>query len=362
MGDRRSSVLLVLLVAAAAAGHAAEPAGEGSRSARGSISDEAARLWTVRMANDAFAFVDRDRDYTAGLAFALNGEQARDHWLSPLRLLDWADGATGFSTARRGSRPRAEGFELGLLLFTPQDLTAEQPLYDDRPYANLLYAAASKLTLDETRGAAFQSSLSFGFLGLPAAEQVHIAIHELNGSKRPSGYDHQISEGGEPTFMYAASHYRLLASGMVGERRPYSVRAGVGGSIGYITEANAEIAFRTDAPWWESALAAANYAGHPQISDPASANRAPGIQFEAGARIHARVFNAFLEGQVRHSDVTFKSSELEPVLVHLWLGATTALKNGLSVSYSVHRQTEEIERGRGARSLKWASIGISRRF
>ena len=314
------------------------------------------------MANDAFAFVDRDRDYTAGFAFALNGEEARRHWLSPLRVLDWVDDTAGFSAARRGSRPRAEGFELGLLLFTPQDLSAEQPLYDDRPYANLLYAAASKLTLDEVRGAAFQSSLSLGFLGLPVAEQVHIAVHELNGSKEPRGYDHQISAGGEPTFRYAASRYRLLASGTVGGRRPYSVRAGFGGSIGYITEVNAEIAFRTDAAWWESAFAAADYTGHPQVSDASSAGHAAGIQFEAGARIHGRVFNAFLEGQVRDSDVRFESSELEPILLHLWLGATTTLRSGLSVSYSVHRQTEEIQHGRGARNLKWASIGFTRRF
>ena len=40
----------------------------------------------------------------------------------------------------------------------------------------------------------------------------------------------------------------------------------------------------------------------------------------------ARAFNAFLEGQVRHSDVTFESSELEPILFHLWLGATTTLR------------------------------------
>ena len=142
MSSRWSSVFLALLVAAAAAsGYAAEPEDARSPSAGSRIHDEAARLWTVRMANDAFAFVDRDRDYTAGFAFALNGEQARRHWLSPLRVLDWVDDTTGFSAARRGSRPRAEGFELGLLLFTPQDLSAEQPLYDDRPYANLLYVA-----------------------------------------------------------------------------------------------------------------------------------------------------------------------------------------------------------------------------
>ena len=237
-------------------------------------------------------------------AHAIIGCRRRASWTSPI--------------ARRGSRqrgatrgPEGEAFELGLLLFTPQDLAATEPLPDDRPYANLLYVASSKLAFDEPRGAAFQSSLAIGFLGLPIAEQFHRGMHELVGSAEPRGYDHQISDGGEPTFMYAASRYRLLASGGL-RGQPYSLRLGVGASIGYITEANVEIAFRTNAPWWESSAAAADYSGHPQIVGPPPAiGGHPRVQFEAGAKLHARVYNSFLEGQFRHSDVTFGSSDLE---------------------------------------------------
>lgn len=326
-------------------------------------SNAPSRRWTVHVDNDLFAFADRDRDYTAGVAFTLTGERARNHALSPSRLLDRVDAATGFAAAHRAAVPQGEGLEIGLLMFTPQDLAADEPLHDDRPYANLLYVASSRLTLDEPRGAAFQSSLALGFIGLPLAEQLHRGIHKIVGSAEPNGYDHQISAGGEPTFMYAASRYRLLANGELRGRRPYSIRVGVGGSVGYITEANAEIAFRTDAPWWASSSAAADYAGHPQIVGAAAANPGrPRIQLEAGARVRARVYNAFLEGQLRHSDVTLDSSQLEAVLVDLWLGATTVLANGLSVSYAVHRQTEEIETGRGARDFTWASIGFTQRF
>ncbi len=205
-----------------------------------------------------------------------------------------------------------------------------EPLRDDRPYANLLYVASSKLALDEPRGTAFQSSLAIGFLGLPFAEQLHRGVHAIAGSAEPSGYDHQISAGGEPTFMYAASRYRLLASGDFRGRRPYSVRFGVGGSVGYITEGNVEIAVRTDGPWWASSPASGDYAGHPQIGGPAPANRGRlRVQLEAGAKVRARVYNAFLEGQFRHSDVTFGSSELEPLLVDVWFGATTVLRERL---------------------------------
>jgi hypothetical protein len=324
--------------------------------------DAGSRRWTVHLDNDLFAFVDRDRDYTGGVAFTLTGERARSHWLSPSRLLDRADRVSGFAAARRGATAEGHALELGLLLFTPQDLAAKEPLHDDRPYANLLYVASSKLALDEPRGAAFQSSLAIGFLGLPFAEQVHRGIHEIVGSAEPRGYDHQISAGGEPTFMYSASRYRLLASGEL-RGHPYSVRVGAGASIGYITEGNVEIAFRTDAPWWASSAAAADYAGHPQIGGPLPAIRdRPRVQLEAGAKLHARVYNAFLEGQVRRSDVTFSSSKLEPVLLDLWFGAATVLPNGLNVSYTLHRQTEEIKAGRGARDFTWASIGFAQRF
>jgi hypothetical protein len=352
MSIRWLFLLLALLVAA-----------QSASAQRADTEASGGRRWTVHVDNDLFAFKDRDKDYTAGVAFNLSGDNARSHPLSPSRLLDRVDTATGFASSHDEAELKSEALELGLLLFTPQNLEAEEPLRDDRPYANLIYVASSKLALDEPSGTAFQSSLAIGFLGLPFAEQLHRGIHEIVGSAEPRGYDHQISAGGEPTFMYAASRYRLLASGNFRGRRPYSVRLGFGGSVGYITEANAELAFRTDAPWWASSAAASDYTGHPQIGAPRSGSRGrPRVQLEAGAKIHARVYNAFLEGQFRHSDVTFASSELEPVLVDLWFGAALELANGATVSYAVHRQTEEIEAARGGRAFTWASIGFSQRF
>src|SRR4029078_3785420 len=96
-------------------------------------------------------------------------------------------------------------------LFTPQNLAASQPLHDDRPYANLLYAASSEVSLDETRGAALQSTLSVGVRGLAVAEAVQRAVHSVVGSTQPRGYSHQISDGGEPAFMYSVARYWLLA-------------------------------------------------------------------------------------------------------------------------------------------------------
>jgi hypothetical protein len=250
--------------------------------------DSDSRRWSVHVDNDLFAFTDRDRDYTAGVSFGLTGERARSHWLSPGRLLERIDRVSRFAELSAGAAPQDDALEIGLALFSPQDLAAEQPLPDDRPYANLLYVASSRLALDAEHGTAFQSSLAIGFLGLPFAEQVHRGVHEIVGSTEPRGYAHQISAGGEPTFLYSVARYRLLADGDF-RGRPYSIRSGVGASVGYVTEANVEIAVRTDTLWWASSPAATDYTGQPQIAGPAPAPRdRPRVQLEAGAKLHVR--------------------------------------------------------------------------
>jgi hypothetical protein len=324
--------------------------------------EDSQRRWSVHLDDDLFSFADRDRDYTGGVTFGLTGMRAHEHPLSLAGALEHADRATRFAVWRGDATLEGEALEIGLLLFTPQNLAAAQPLPDDRPYANLLYAASSEVALDETRGTAFQSTLAVGVLGLRVAEAVQRAVHSVVGSTEPQGYSHQISDGGEPTFMYSVSRYWLLAESSY-RGHPYALRFGAGASVGYLTEANLEITVRSDAPWWSSSAASADYAGHPAIGGPIpAAHGRPRLQLEAGARLHVRGYNAFLEGQFRHSDVVYSAHELQPVLVDLWIGAATVFPKGFSVSYTIRHQTEEIERGRGARSFAWGSIGISRSF
>jgi hypothetical protein len=329
------------------------------------IDEPRERSWTVHMDNDLFAFADRDRDYTAGFAFSLGGQQAATHPLSLAHALEWVDSKTNFDALSTHARTEGHALELGLLLFTPQDLSSPDALFDDRPYASLAYVSSSKLTNDVSRQVAYQSSLTLGFLGLPLAEHLHRGVHEVFGSEKPMGYTHQVSAGGEPTFRYTVSRQRLLASGSYDER-PYSLRLGTGASIGYVTEANAELAFRwgrTSLPWWSSAPASSEYAGQPPIRAPRTAGTGRvEVLFDAGAKVRARLYNSFLQGQFRHSDVVYSSSQLDHVLFEAWLGVTTVLKNRLSISYTVRHQTEELEAGGGARGFTWASVGVAQQF
>jgi hypothetical protein len=321
--------------------------------------------WTVHVDNDLFALADRDRDYTAGVAFSLGGDAARDRAPRLQAALDRLDSALAVGPFSPSGRTEAHALEAGLLLFTPQDLAAQRPLYDDRPYASLFYVSGTQVTRDEERGVAYQSSLTLGVLGLPLAAQLHRGVHDLTGSTEPRGYDHQISDGGEPTFRYTASRYQRLAQGVLGAR-PLSLRFGTDASIGYVTELGAEIAARwgrTTLPWWVSPPGSAEYAGHPTISGP----RRPGgerleVLFDAGAKVRLRVYNSFLQGQFRGSDVEYSSDDMNHVLFESWIGVTTVLKNRLSISYTIRRQSEELEIGRGSRGFTWASISFAQQF
>ena len=320
----------------------------------------------MQIDDDFLALSRHDRDYTAGVSFTLAGEDPAGRSLPLAPALDWVDDLTRFARKHARETNQHRAVQFGFRLFTPDDLEAEEPLPDDRPYASLAYVTASQLTVDASESVALQSSLTLGLLGLPMLGGLHRGLHQLIGSPLPNGYAHQISAGGEPTFGYAVSRQRLLANGTRG-KRPYSVRYGVGASVGYLTEASAELAFRSGpirVPWWSAPPTSADYAGQPaSVARPKPAravNR--GVIFEAGIESRLRLYNAFLQGQFRDSDVTFSSDELEHLLIEAWLGVAFQLKSGLEVGYTIRRQSREIARGTGARAFTWGSISFVQRF
>ena len=318
------------------------------------------RGWTLRIDDDFLALAGRDADYTGGVAYTLDdGGPVGPRWLAG--ALDWIDDALRVPSAGSPAAPRA--FEIGVQLFTPRDLTAEQALPDDRPYANLLYASTSSLARDEARDIVRQTTFTIGVLGLPLVGGLHRALHQLLQSPLPNGYAHQISDGGEPTFRYAFSSQHLLASGMHGSR-PYSARFGFTANVGYLTDASAEIAIRSGperAPWWSAPPPVSGYAGQPPIR-AGSAASPRGVVLEGGLAVRARVYDAFLQGQVRRSDVTFAWGELNHLLLETWLGVSTQLEGGLSISYSLRWQSPEIAAGTGSRSFAWGTLSFARGF
>ena len=326
-------------------------------------SGEKRRAWAFQIDDDFLALTQHDRDYTAGAYFTLsdNGATARSLPLS--RSLDWVDGFTRFSRLRADATSEAHSVDFGLRLFTPSALEMEGALPDDRPYATLAYVARSKSTVDASRRTAFESTLTLGLLGLPIVGGLHRGLHELIGSPLPNGYSHQVSDGGEPAFRYAVSRQRLLASGARGNR-PYSLRYGVGASVGFLSELSAELVVRSGplrTRWWSAPPMSAGFGGQSAILVEPGAAASRGVIFEAGVASRLRFYNVFLQGQFRDSDVTFSSDELERVMLEGWIGLAFQLKSGLEVGYTIRRQSRGIAHGTGARAFTWGQLSFMRR-
>lgn len=333
----------------------------------GSATDDGERRgWAMQIDDDFLALTQHDRDYTAGAYFTLVDDDPAAYPLPLSRPLDWVNELTRFASLSAGATSESHALELGLRLFTPSDLEAEGALPGDRPYATLAYVTSSRLAVDRSRGTAVQSSLTLGLLGLPIVGALHRGLHQLIGSPLTNGYSHQISDGGEPTFRYAVSRQRLLTSGTRGER-PYSLRYGIGASIGYIAEVSAELVFRSGpsrVPWWGAPPMSSDYAAQPAMMarpEPGAAS-SRGVIFEAGIESRLRLYNAFLQGQFRDSEVAFSSDELNHVLLEGWVGVAFRLKSGLELSYTIRRQSREIAHGTGARAFTWSNLSFARPF
>lgn len=78
-----------------------------------------------------------------------------------------------------------------------------------------------------------------------------------------------------------------------------------------------------------------------------------------GARLKTRLYNAFLEGQFRHSALRYSFHELNPFLTEAWAGLEYGTPSGLSIRYLVRWQSAELRSGIGSRSLLWGNVEIT---
>ena len=104
--------------------------------------------WSIYLDNDNLALdsylhVNEDRDYTMGLAGMFSGKPVRNwfiyrHLFDGLEQLPWVANATA-----------AEAYHsvtIGDTAFTPDDLENREVIEGDRPYANLTFISATKIS------------------------------------------------------------------------------------------------------------------------------------------------------------------------------------------------------------------------
>lgn len=308
--------------------------------------------------NDAFSG-GKDEDYTGGMALAFTGAGAARHPLSLDGALSWLNRQAGWGVPGQ-SDIDLRSYEIGIVAFTPDDIGAPAPIKDDRPYAGLVYASNTQQTIDFAARSSVITALSVGVLGLSAVGDLQNSVHQLTGSSRANGWQNQISDGGEPTVKYSLAKQHYFATG-----NPLTQATAIGGfSVGFVTEALLGGSIRVGrlrTPWWSFNVHNSNYGEKTSISVPTS-KTLDEVFVVLGANVKLRAYNAFLQGQFRHSPVRYSSSEIEPLVYESWLGIGCELDSGVRLAYLLRRHSSELKGGPADRIFTYGELIASYKF
>ena len=317
--------------------------------------------WQINADNDLFTGQSTDRDYTGGLALTLSGKRVQEYLLSIDAWRSGIDGLIMFPHLYQWSDYMTfHSQQYGLTLFTPEDINSVAPVYDDRPYASLFFLSNTEFTVVPEKNTAYVSILSIGFLGLDLAEDVQRGLHSLTDSDVPGGWQYQVSSGGEPTVMLTYGlQNKLYSSNRQQLKLEYET------NLGFITDVNAGFSWRwgrINSPWWAFNPYQSKYM---QQSMPVfSSNRAEHrdeFYLWAGGRLNLRIYNALLQGQFRHSEVTVSSDNMEHLVAEYWFGVTREFAKKYYASFFIRGHSNEFK-GPSARSAAWGGLIFSRAY
>lgn len=317
--------------------------------------------WLLNLDNDILA--ESDRDYTGGIAITLSGRRAREYLISLEAVRNWLDDVFGINSLYSGQMYfQQHSVQYGSMLFTPGDITDPAPIFDDRPYGSLFYLSNTELTVAPAGDKAWLSTLTFGFLGLGAAEYIQKAIHAVTDSDVANGWGNQVSAGGEPTLMYtlSAQHNHIEATGTAAR---HEFKTSYEANIGFSTDVNASLIWRwgrINTPWWSFNPQHSQYIqlGAPITAGDSEAGKGE-LYLWAGATARYRFYSSLLQGQFRESVVKLSSDEVENLLAQFWLGVTWEFARDLRGSFFYRASTKEFN-GPNAHNPIWAGLIISK--
>lgn len=202
------------------------------------------------------------------MAVSFSGRRAQEWPLSLDGVTGWLDPLVPLGSSRTGVPTTAlHSLQVGLIAFTSGDLNERAPIPDDRPYASLLFLSGSRTYVSHPSEPVYGTSFTVGVLGTDAVEFVQRAIHkEFDFREVPEGWDHQVSDGGEPTFRFTWARQALLASNFQADRTEYELKWQLEASAGYLTEGSIALSGRWGAintPWWSFTPERADYVSQP---------------------------------------------------------------------------------------------------
>ena len=316
--------------------------------------------WELYLDNDAFSLLPLDQDYTGGLAVTLYGKRAIHFPARLEHLRDKIDQWTGSEKRYQSKKVfTLHSIGFGYSAFTPKDVATSAPVYDDRPYASLVFIANTQQAVVREENKVFQSTLMVGALGLGVAEALQNTVHSALGQGTANGWYNQISSGGELTFRYTLARQTTPVKHYSGKGLDYEFKTARDVSIGYQTDVSVGISTRFGrirSPWWSF---------NPQQFDfinmgiPTnrfgSGKNVNEFFFWGGMSLRYRFYTALLQGQFRDSAVTFSASELNPLILEGWGGFTKRFDSGNSLSFVLRARTSELKIGE-QRDPLWAGI------
>jgi hypothetical protein len=311
-----------------------------------------AQATVVQIDNDLLAPGNHDRDYTGGLAVSLPQVGETEGW-QPHR---WLEPLAG----RRAGHEELRSLQIQVMAFTPGNIEAPGVVDGDRPYASLWAITGARMRVRDDQQAAVYAALTIGALGLGVTEAAHRAVHRGTGAVVPQGYAHQVSAGGEPTAKLTFAHRKRLSGGQSSQRG--DIWLTLAASAGYLTEGSLGLSGRWGArttPWWSSTADLADYSPAPDFGILPQRRE---LYIEGGLRLRLRAYNAFLQGQFRHSDHRLIAAEMEHVIVEARVGISATLAHRWKLSLGLVGQTGETRHGPASRRHAWGSISMAHFF
>ncbi|MET4807424.1 lipid A deacylase LpxR family protein [Limibacillus sp. MBR-115] len=148
--------------------------------------------WGLSLVWENDTVADTDRHYTNGVMASLLSPQNETLGL-PIELWDILPGH-GEDDKRRVA------LHVGQSMFTPEDISVEALIPDERPYGGWLHGGISLVS--ETRNQLRSLTLDLGVVGpYSLGDETQTFVHELVGAGEPKGWGNQIKN--EPAILVA---------------------------------------------------------------------------------------------------------------------------------------------------------------
>ncbi|MGB8195263.1 MAG: lipid A-modifier LpxR family protein [Chitinophagaceae bacterium] len=285
-----------------------------------------------------------DRNYTLGLGlhFSYPGLH-RSFLFWPLQQLNKGLGAT----ANNG--PEAvRSFMLANGSFTPVNISATEPVYNDRPFGSITHLQTSTNYVDNNNYRKYSTTFSVGVIGTYLAREVQSFVHRNTGDRKPNGWHNQISDIWEPTLLASYGKERLinrkscnaLLKRSTDKRLGIEVKHGWRASLGYYTEGNYMFSIRTgriDPRNWGYDVTP--LFGSNKLSGSVT-NRYSEYYLFATARPYFTLYNALLNGQFVSSKHTLSFQQTRHLVFEFDAGLAANVVLGKEKDKSIDIKTK----------------------